>query len=91
MKKKLNIPTCDVIEDPDYENIVSATFVRPQGHLRHVKQLGNGEPDLFLDYVIDQDDLVSSMFDTVVYTMMYVALVFIHMCCFKAYCCYVSE
>jgi hypothetical protein len=58
VKKKLNIPTCDVTEDPDYETNVSATYDRPQAHVRYKRILAN-DPDMLVDYIIDEEDLVS--------------------------------
>lgn len=57
VKKKLNIPTCDVVEDSDYEENVSPSFKRPLAHVRYKKLLGD-DPDLYVDYVIDTEDLV---------------------------------
>jgi hypothetical protein len=55
-KKKLNIPICDVLIDPDYEAIIKADYVQPQNYVRHTKKIGN-EPDMTVDYNIEEEDL----------------------------------
>jgi hypothetical protein len=57
-KKKLNIPICDVLVDPEYETIVAPTYQQPSNYLRHVKKIGD-EPDVSTDYNIEDEDLVS--------------------------------
>ena len=54
-RKKLNIPTCDVHEDPDYGKNLSPDFTTPQSYVRHQKKLP-GDIDIAIDYVIEPDD-----------------------------------
>lgn len=58
LKKKVNIPICDVGVDPDYEKNVPATFLLPNSYLRHSKKIGD-EIDISIDYNMDSQDIVS--------------------------------
>ena len=60
IKKKVNIPICDVGVDPDYEKNVSASFTLPNGYLRHSKKIGD-EVDISIDYNMDSQDIVSTI------------------------------
>ena len=57
MKKKLNIPICDVNNDNDYEKNVSATFELPSTYIKHAKKIGI-EKDILIDYCMDDNDEV---------------------------------
>lgn len=57
MKKKINIPICDVMFDKDYETNVKPTYVLPSSYVRHAKKVGE-EADVSVDYCADQDDMV---------------------------------
>ena len=57
VKKKVNIPTCDVGVDLDYEKNVSPTFALPSSYLRHSKKIGD-DIDISIDYNMDEQDLV---------------------------------
>lgn len=57
MKKKLNIPVCDVTEDPEYDTRIKADFQLPATFIRHSRKLVD-EIDLSTDYVADVDDEV---------------------------------
>jgi hypothetical protein len=59
-KKKLNIPICDVLIDPDYETNVTATYFQPQTYVRYVRKIGD-EADFSIDYSIEDEDLVSAV------------------------------
>jgi hypothetical protein len=54
--KKLNIPICDVLIDPDYETIIKADYVQLPNYVRHTKKIDD-EPDMTVDYNIEEEDL----------------------------------
>lgn len=57
-KKVLNIPVGDVVEDAEYNTYVAANFTIPTSFVRHTKKIGD-EPDITIDYCIEDEDLVS--------------------------------
>ena len=66
VKKPLNIPIGDVITDPDYEANIPANYNIPTSFVRHTRKIGD-EPDMSIDYFMEDDDLVSSFHSFLIY------------------------
>ena len=55
MKKKLNIPVCDVTVDNEYEKNIPANYVQPTSYIRYKKTLSH-DSDVTIHYIADQTD-----------------------------------
>jgi hypothetical protein len=60
VKKKLNIPVTDIVQDVKYDddNAFASAFVLPASYVRHIKIMGD-DADITMDYCIEDEDLVS--------------------------------
>lgn len=57
IKRKPNIPICEVDIDSEYDTHVKADFVQSCCYIRSISRL-NSDEDASLDYIVDEEDIV---------------------------------